>query len=164
MPAKERIHGKIRIGVGGWTYEPWRGAFYPKGLAQSRELEYASSKLTSIEINGTYYGSQKPTSYTKWRDETPDDFVFSLKGPRFATNRRVLAEAGKSIERFFKSGVTNLGTKLGPINWQFATTKRFEPDDFAAFLRLLPRRSTGAPSGTSSRCATTASGRRSSLR
>ena len=138
MPAKERIHGKIRIGVGGWTYEPWRGAFYPKGLAQSRELEYASSKLTSIEINGTYYGSQKPTSYTKWRDETPDDFVFSLKGPRFATNRRVLAEAGESIERFFKSGVTNLGTKLGPINWQFATTKRFDPDDFAAFLRLLP--------------------------
>ena len=138
MPAKVRTHGKIRIGVGGWTYEPWRGAFYPKGLAQSRELEYASSKLTSIEINGTYYGSQKPASYTKWRDETPDDFVFSLKGPRFATNRRVLAEAGESIERFFKSGVTNLGTKLGPINWQFATTKRFDPDDFAAFLRLLP--------------------------
>ncbi len=138
MPAKEQTHGKIRIGVGGWTYEPWRGAFYPKGLAQSRELEYASSKLTSIEINGTYYGSQKPASFTKWRDETPDDFVFSVKGPRFATNRRVLAEAGESIDRFFKSGVTNLKTKLGPINWQFATTKRFDPDDFAAFLKLLP--------------------------
>jgi uncharacterized protein YecE (DUF72 family) len=138
LAAKRKASVKIRIGVGGWTFEPWRGAFYPKGLAQSRELEYASSKLTSIEINGTFYGSQKPTSYAKWHDETPDDFVFSLKGPRFATNRRVLAEAGESIERFFKSGVTNLKAKLGPINWQFATTKRFDPEDFAAFLRLLP--------------------------
>ena len=129
---------KIRIGVGGWTYEPWRGGFYPKGLPHSRELEYAGTKLTSIEINGTYYGSQKPASFAKWRDETPDDFVFSVKGPRFATNRRVLAEAGESIERFFKSGVTELKSKLGPINWQFATTKRFDPDDFAAFLKLLP--------------------------
>jgi uncharacterized protein YecE (DUF72 family) len=129
---------KIRIGVGGWTYEPWRGAFYPKGLAQRRELEYASARLTSIEINGTYYGTQKRESFAKWRDETPDDFVFSLKGPRFATNRRILAEAGPSIDRFFASGVTDLKTKLGPINWQFATTKRFDPDDFAAFLKLLP--------------------------
>jgi uncharacterized protein YecE (DUF72 family) len=129
---------KIRIGVGGWTYEPWRGAFYPKGLPHSRELEYAGAKLTSIEINGTYYGSQKPESFAKWRDETPDDFVFSVKGPRFATNRRVLAEAGESIERFFKSGVTELKSKLGPINWQFATTKRFDPDDLASFLKLLP--------------------------
>jgi uncharacterized protein YecE (DUF72 family) len=129
---------KIRIGVGGWTYEPWRGAFYPKGLPHSRELEYAGDKLTSIEINGTYYGSQKPESFAKWRDETPEDFVFSVKGPRFATNRRVLADAGESIERFFKSGVTELKSKLGPINWQFATTKRFDPDDFAAFLKLLP--------------------------
>jgi uncharacterized protein YecE (DUF72 family) len=138
LAAKAKASARIRIGVGGWTFEPWRGAFYPKGLAQSRELEYASSKLTSIEINGTFYGSQKPTSYTKWHDETPDDFVFSLKGPRFATNRRVLAEAGESIERFFKSGVTNLKAKLGPINWQFAATKRFDPEDFAAFLKLLP--------------------------
>jgi uncharacterized protein YecE (DUF72 family) len=130
---------KIRIGVGGWTYEPWRGAFYPEGLAQKRELEYASSKLTSIEINGTYYGSQKPESFAKWRDETPDDFVFALKATRYATNRRVLAEAGPTIERFFKSGVTELKSKLGPINWQFATTKRFDPDDFAAFLKLLPK-------------------------
>ena len=130
---------KIRIGVGGWTYEPWRGAFYPEGLAQKRELEYAGSKLTSIEINGTYYGSQKPESFAKWRDETPDDFVFSLKATRYATNRRVLAEAGPTIERFFKSGVTELKSKLGPINWQFATTKRFDPDDFAAFLKLLPK-------------------------
>jgi uncharacterized protein YecE (DUF72 family) len=136
---------KIRIGVGGWTYEPWRGAFYPEGLAQKRELEYAGSKLTSIEINGTYYGSQKPESFAKWRDETPDDFVFSLKATRYATNRRVLAEAGPTIERFFKSGVTELKSKLGPINWQFATTKRFDPDDFAAFLALLPKSVDGLP-------------------
>ena len=131
--------GKIRIGVGGWTYEPWRGAFYPDKWPQKRELEYASRKLTSIEINGTYYGSQKPASFIKWRDETPDDFIFSVKGPRFATNRRVLAEAGESIERFFKTGVTELKAKLGPINWQFATTKRFDAEDFAAFLKLLPK-------------------------
>jgi uncharacterized protein YecE (DUF72 family) len=131
--------GKIRIGVGGWTYEPWRGSFFPKGLAHAKELEYAGTKLTSIEINGTYYGSQKPTSFAKWRDETPDDFVFAVKGPRFTVNRRVLAEAGESIERFFKTGVTGLKAKLGPINWQFATTKRFDPDDFAAFLQLLPK-------------------------
>jgi uncharacterized protein YecE (DUF72 family) len=129
----------IRIGVGGWTYEAWRGAFYPKGLPQRQELEHASRKLTSIEIDSTYYGSKKPESFIKWRDETPDDFVFAVKGPRFATNRRVLAEAGPSIERFFSSGVTELKQKLGPVNWQFATTKRFDPDDFGAFLALLPR-------------------------
>jgi uncharacterized protein YecE (DUF72 family) len=138
VAAKGTPPGKIRIGVGGWTYEPWRGVFFPKGLAHAKELEYAGSKLTSIEINGTYYGSQKPTSFMKWRDETPDDFIFSVKGPRFATNRRVLAEAGESIERFFKTGVTELKAKLGPINWQFATTKRFDAGDFAAFLKLLP--------------------------
>ena len=136
---KANAAGKIRIGVGGWTFEPWRGAFFPKGVPQARELEYASSKLTSIEINGTYYGSQKPASFIKWRDETPDDFVFAVKGPRFATNRRVLGEAGKSIERFFKTGVTELRSKLGPVNWQFAATKRFDADDFAAFLKLLPK-------------------------
>jgi len=140
VAAKGNAAGKIRIGVGGWTYEPWRGgAFFPKGLPQARELEYAGSKLTSIEINGTYYGSQKPTSFAKWHDETPEDFVFSVKGPRFATNRRVLAEAGESVERFFKTGVTGLKAKLGPVNWQFATTKRFDAEDFAAFLKLLPK-------------------------
>ena len=128
----------IRIGVGGWNYEPWRGAFYLKGLPHSRELEYASRKLTSIEIDSTYYGSKTPESFKRWRDETPDDFVFAVKGPRFATNRRVLAEAGPSIERFFTTGVTELKGKLGPVNWQFATTKRFDPDDFGAFLKLLP--------------------------
>jgi uncharacterized protein YecE (DUF72 family) len=129
---------RIRVGVGGWTYEPWRGAFFPEGLPHAKELEYASTKLTSIEINGTYYRSQKPETFAKWRDETPKDFVFTVKGPRFATNRRVLAEAGQSIEWFFKTGVAELKTKLGPINWQFATSKRFDPDDFAAFLKLLP--------------------------
>jgi uncharacterized protein YecE (DUF72 family) len=128
----------IRIGVGGWTYEPWRGPFYPDGLPQKRELEFASRQLTSIEINGTYYGSQKPESFSKWHDETPDDFVFAVKAPRFATNRKVLAEAGASIERFFTGGLMNLKDKLGPINWQFMATKKFEPADFAAFLDLLP--------------------------
>lgn len=129
----------IRIGIGGWTYEPWRGTFYPEGLTQKRELEYASRKLTSIEINGTYYGSQKPESFAKWHDETPDGFVFALKGPRFATNRRVLAEAGESVERFLTSGIVELKDKLGPINWQFMATKKFDPDDFGAFLKLLPK-------------------------
>ncbi len=129
----------IHIGVGGWNYEPWRGSFYPQGLAQRRELEYASRNLTSIEINSTYYGSQKPESFAKWREETPEGFVFAVKGPRFATNRRVLAEAGVSIKRFFTSGVMELKEKLGPINWQFLPTKRFEPGDFEEFLKLLPK-------------------------
>lgn len=131
--------GKIRIGIGGWTYEPWRGPFYPAELPQKRELEYASGHLTSIEINGTYYGSQKAENFAKWHEQTPDDFVFSLKAPRFATNRKVLAEAGVTIERFFTSGVMDLRHKLGPINWQFMPTKKFDPADFEAFLRLLPR-------------------------
>ncbi|MGE5145138.1 MAG: DUF72 domain-containing protein [Candidatus Eiseniibacteriota bacterium] len=129
----------IRVGIGGWNFEPWRGTFYPKGLAQKRELEFASRKLTSIEINGTYYGSQKPESFRRWYQETPDGFVFSVKGPRFATNRRVLAQSGDSIERFFASGVTELKDKLGPINWQFMPTKKFDPVDFEAFLTLLPK-------------------------
>ncbi len=137
--------GDIRIGIGGWTYEPWRGVFYPDGLAQKRELEYAASRLTSIEINGTYYGSQKPESFARWHDETPDDFIFAVKGPRFATNRRVLAEAGESVARFFGSGVMRLGRKLGPVNWQFMATKKFDPEDFEAFLTLLPKSADGYP-------------------
>ena len=129
----------IRVGVGGWTFEPWRGAFYPKGLAHARELDYASRHLTSIEINGTYYSTQKPASFKRWHDETPADFVFSLKANRFATNRRILAQAAPSIERFINSGLSELKSKLGPILWQFAPTKRFEPDDFGAFLSLLPK-------------------------
>ena len=134
-----RTKPQIRVGIGGWTYAPWRGVFYPEDLTQKRELEYASRQLTTIEINGTFYGLQKPESYMKWRDETPDDFVFSLKAPRYATNRRVLAEAGDSIERFFGSGLTYLKHKLGPINWQFMGTKKFDPVDFEAFLKLLPK-------------------------
>jgi uncharacterized protein YecE (DUF72 family) len=133
------VKGTIRIGIGGWTYEPWRGTFYPDKLPQKRELEYASRRLTSIEINGTFYGSQRPETFAKWRDETPDGFVFSLKAPRYATNRNVLAEAGGTIERFFASGVMELKDKLGPINWQLAPTKEFEPADFEAFLKLLPK-------------------------
>ena len=128
----------VRIGIGGWTYAPWRGTFYPSDLTQSRELEYASRNLTSIEINGTFYGLQKPASYEKWYQETPDDFVFSLKAPRYATNRKVLADAGETIERFLGSGVLLLKQKLGAINWQFAPTKQFDKDDFEAFLKLLP--------------------------
>ncbi|KMZ13584.1 hypothetical protein BHUM_01541c [Candidatus Burkholderia humilis] len=129
---------RIRVGIGGWTFEPWCGTFYPDDLMQKRKLEYASRALTSIEVNGTFYGSQKPEIFAKWRDETPDDFVFSLKAPRYATNRRVLAEAGETIERFFAGSVLQLGDKLGPINWQFAPTKKFDADDFGAFLSLLP--------------------------
>jgi uncharacterized protein YecE (DUF72 family) len=136
--AKPRA-ASIRVGIGGWTFEPWRGGFYPDGLAQKRELEYASRKLTSIEINGTYYGSQKPESFARWREETPEGFVFSLKAPRFSTNRRVLAEAGESIARFVASGLHELGDKLGPINWQFPPTKAYDAEDFGAFLALLPK-------------------------
>jgi len=136
---------RIRVGVGGWTFEPWRDNFFPKGLSHARELEYASRKLSAIEVNGTYYSSQKPATFAKWRDETPDDFVFSLKASRFATNRRVLAEAGESIERFVNQGITELAHKLGPIVWQFAPTKRFEPEDFEAFLKLLPAQVAGLP-------------------
>ena len=135
----------IRIGIGGWTFEPWRNNFYPAGWPQARELEYASRKLGAIEVNGTYYSSQKPATFAKWRADTPDDFVFSLKASRFATNRRVLAEAGDSIQRFVHSGIAELGPKLGPIVWQFAPTKRFDPVDFGAFLRLLPPEVQGLP-------------------
>ena len=133
----------IYIGVGGWVFPEWRDNFYPKGLSQKRELEYASRHLTAIEVNGTYYGSQKPESFARWHDETPEGFVFTLKGPRFATNRRVLAEAGPSIEKFLTSGITRLKKKLGPINWQFMATKKFDADDFAAFLALLPKKQGG---------------------
>ncbi len=137
MPTKTA--GQIHIGIGGWVFEPWRGTFYPDKLSQKRELEYAASKLTSIEINGTYYGSQKPESFARWRAETPDGFVFALKGSRFCTNRRVLAEAGPSVEKFVTSGLSELKEKLGPINWQFMATKAFDSADFEAFLKLLPK-------------------------
>lgn len=130
--------GTIRSGIGGWTFEPWRGVFYPMGLKQADELAYAAARLSAIEINATYYSSQKPESFAKWAAATPQGFVFSLKASRFCTNRRVLAEAGPSIEKFLNQGIVELGEKLGPIVWQFMGAKRFDPDDFAAFLKLLP--------------------------
>jgi uncharacterized protein YecE (DUF72 family) len=131
--------GKIYVGIGGWTYAPWRGLFYPRDLPHKRELEYASRHLTSIEINGTYYSTFKPESWKKWRAETLDGFVFSVKASRFCTNRRELAGAGDSIAKFMTQGLDELGDRLGPINWQFMATKKFDPDDMAAFLELLPR-------------------------
>jgi uncharacterized protein YecE (DUF72 family) len=142
---KSKSGGAIRVGIGGWTFEPWRGVFYPKDLAQKRELEYAAGKLTSIEINGTYYSTFKPASWIKWREETPKDFVFAVKASRFCTNRRELGAAGESVERFVNQGLHELGDKLGPINWQFMGTKKFDPADFEAFLKLLPREVKGAP-------------------
>lgn len=137
------MSGTIRVGIGGWTFEPWRGTFYPDKLSQKKELEYASSKLTSIEINGTYYSGFKIDTWMKWRDETPDDFVFAVKASRFCTNRKVLSEGNESLERFLDQGLTALGDKLGPINWQFMATKKFDPVDFEGFLKLLPREKDG---------------------
>ncbi len=133
----------IRIGTGGWTYPPWRGSFYPQGLPQKRELEYAAAHLTAIEVNGTYYGRQKPETFALWAKAAPDGFVFSLKASRYCTNRKVLAEAGESIARFCDQGIVELGDKLGPILWQFSPAKVFDPDDFAAFLQLLPAKHDG---------------------
>lgn len=133
------MSNSIRVGVGGWTYEPWRGVFYPEKLSQKQELSYLASKLSSVEINGTYYSTFKPDSWRKWRDETPDGFVFAVKASRYCTNRKVLATAGESVERFVGQGLAELGAKLGPINWQFMGTKKFDAEDFGAFLALLPR-------------------------
>lgn len=132
------IHG-IRVGIGGWTYAPWRGLFYPSGLVQRRELEHASRQLSSIEINGTYYGAQKPATYARWRDETPEDFVFSAKAPRRILQSRALARTGPQIEDFL-GGIGELGDKLGPVVWQFEAGRPIDRDGFAAFLELLPPR------------------------
>lgn len=135
--------GNIRVGVGGWTFAPWRGVFYPADLPHKSELEFASRALTSIEINGTYYSTFKPATWRKWRDETPDDFVFAVKASRFCTNRKLLADAGPSIKKFMGQGLTELGKKLGPINWQLMPTKPFDAEDFEAFLDLLPEKQDG---------------------
>ena len=135
--------GVIRTGIGGWTYEPWRGVFYPSGLRQADELAYAAKHLGTIEINATYYGSQKPASFAKWRDAAPEQFQFSVKASRYCTNRKVLGEGGPSVAKFFDQGIAELGEKLGPIVWQFAATKKFEADDFTAFLDLLPQKLDG---------------------
>ena len=131
--------GRIRVGIGGWTYEPWEGTFYPEDLPKTRQLEYAASQLTAIEVNGTFYGNQSPSTFAKWRDSAPDDFVFALKAPRFAVNRKVLTDAKDSIEKFFASGLEELGPKLGPILWQLAGTKKFDADDIAAYFKLFPK-------------------------
>jgi uncharacterized protein YecE (DUF72 family) len=135
----------IRVGVGGWTYAPWCGSFYPKGLPHARELAHASRQLTTIEINGTFYRTQSPASFRKWAEETPENFVFTVKGHRAVTNRAKLAEAGEAIEWFLASGVTELGDKLGPLNWQLAPTKKFDQDEIEAFLSLLPKERNGRP-------------------
>ena len=133
----------IRVGIGGWTYEPWRGTFYPDKWPHKRELDYAASHVTAIEVNGTYYSSFKPASFASWAKAAPQGFVFAVKASRYCTNRRVLAEAGDSIARFVGQGIVELGDKLGPILWQFMATKTFDHDDFAAFLQLLPDKQDG---------------------
>jgi uncharacterized protein YecE (DUF72 family) len=130
----------IRTGIGGWVFPPWRGTFYPKEVKQADELAYASRHVTAIEINGTFYRLQTPKTFRHWHDHTPDGFVFSMKGSRFITNRRVLAEAGEAIDKFLDSGMTELGPKFGPILWQLAPTKQFDEADIAAFLKFLPKR------------------------
>lgn len=133
----------IRVGIGGWQFEPWRETFYPDGLSQKNELKYASRKLTAIEVNATYYGSFKPDTFAKWGDETPEDFVFSLKAHRFSTVRKTKADMKTSVDLFIGSGITALKRRLGPINWQFPPTRKFDADYFSAFLSVLPREKDG---------------------
>ncbi len=142
MTSKQQS-GAIRVGIGGWTFAPWRESFYPAKLPHAQELTYASRAVTSIEVNGTYYRTQTPKSFRRWAAETPDGFVFSLKASRYATNRKDLREAGPAVASFVESGIVELGAKLGPILWQFAPTKRFDPDEMAAFADSLPREKGG---------------------
>jgi uncharacterized protein YecE (DUF72 family) len=132
-----RVVDGIRVGVGGWTYAPWRDNFYPAGLVQRRELEYASRHLTAIEINGTWYGAQKPATYAKWRDETPDGFVFSVKAPMRITMARALSDTGGQVDAFL-GGIATLADRLGPIVWQFDPMRKLQLDDLARFVELLP--------------------------
>ncbi|WP_436495981.1 DUF72 domain-containing protein [Actinokineospora sp. HUAS TT18] len=138
--------GSVRIGTSGWVYPPWRGVFYPKGVTQKRELAYLSNQVTSIEINGSFYALQRPESYQKWRDETPDGFVFSVKGPRFITHMKRLKDADLTLANFFASGVLALGAKLGPVLWQLPENFKYEPPVLEAFFKALPRTSTAAAS------------------
>ena len=130
--------GEIRIGISGWTYKPWRGVFYPPKLRQQDELGFASGQVSAIEINGTFYGLQRPESFARWRDETPEDFVFSVKAPRFITHTKRLRDVATPVANFFASGLLRLGPKLGPILWQFPPTMQFDADLFEAFLAMLP--------------------------
>lgn len=135
---------EVRVGISGWTYAPWRGDFYPAGLPHRRELEYASENLTSIEINGTFYAMQKPSSFAKWRAETPEDFVFSIKGGRYITHVKRLVGAEPALANFFATGVLSLGSKLGPFLWQLPPNFQFDADKLATFFDLLPRTTTAA--------------------
>lgn len=137
--------GPIRVGIGGWTFEPWRGVFYPLDLPKTRELEYATSRLTAIEVNGTFYSRQSPSTFAKWRDAAPEGFVFSLKASRYCTQRKDLSQSGESIAKFLEQGIVELGDRLGPILWQLPHTRAFDPDQIAAFLALLPPSQDGLP-------------------
>ncbi len=135
--------GTIRVGIGGWDFDEWRGSFYPEGLSRAKQLAYAAERLTSIEINATYYRSQKPATFEKWAASVPDGFKFSLKASRFSTARRKLSDSGDSVAFFLKQGFTALGDRLGPLVWEFPKSKSFDADDFAAFLKLLPAKRDG---------------------
>ena len=138
-------NGPVHIGIGGWDFDPWRGTFYPQGLAKTKQLHFASRQLSAIEIKATFYKLQRPELFERWAAEVPDGFVFALKGSRFCTNRKALGEAGESIAKFCGQGLTRLGDKLGPLLWQLAATKKFDPDEIAAFLALLPKEQDGVP-------------------
>ena len=135
---------EIYVGISGWTYPAWRGSFYPAGLPQRRELEHASQRMSSIEINGSFYALQRPTSYQQWSAQTPEGFVFSVKGGRFITHMKKLAGVETALANFFSSGMLALGAKLGPILWQLPPTMPFDPARLEAFFRLLPRTTTEA--------------------
>ncbi len=135
--------GTIRAGMGGWTFAPWEGTFYPSDLPKKQQLHYASRQVPTIEVNGTYYRGQTPKVFASWAAEAPEGFVFAVKGNRFVTNKKVLGEAGEFMAKFWATGVHELGDRLGPIVWQFAPFKKFDPHDFEAFLKLLPGESGG---------------------
>ena len=137
--------GKIRIGIGGWTYPPWRGSFYPKDLPQRRELEYASRRFGAIEINATFYGRQSPKSWAAWEKEAPDGFEFAIKGSRYVVTRPKLADAEEGLGVYFAQGMAALGPKLGPILWMLAARRKFDREDIAAFFKLLPPKLDGTP-------------------
>jgi uncharacterized protein YecE (DUF72 family) len=138
------VTGRVRIGTSGWVYPPWRGEFYPRGLAHRRELEYLSRQVNSVEINGSFYALQRPSSYETWRDQTPDDFVFAVKGGRFITHMKRLRDVDAPLANFFASGVLALGGKLGPLLWQLPPTLAYDAELLAAFFDRLPRTTTAA--------------------
>jgi uncharacterized protein YecE (DUF72 family) len=142
---KRMNEGEIRVGIGGWTYPPWRETFYPKELPQRRELEYASRQFGAIEINATFYGRQKPNSWQGWEQEVPGEFQFAIKGSRYCVTRPKLAQAGEGVETYFAQGMAALGSKLGPILWMLAARRQFDREDIAAFLDLLPKKLDGVP-------------------